>query len=69
MPVEAAARFMLAGMTLDQALARHEQLRAALLKVASDGAVLIESVPPPPRDTVDREALALLTRPTRKGRR
>jgi len=42
MPVEAAARFTLAGMTLDQALARHEQLRAALLKVASDGAVLIE---------------------------
>lgn len=65
MPVDDVARFTLAAMTLDEALVRNEQLRAALLKVASDGAVLIESGPPP-RDTVDREAFAL--RPTPKGR-
>jgi len=71
MPLDAVARFTLAAMSLDEALERHEQLRAALLKAASDGAVLVDAVPKddPPRDTVDHQALALLTRPTRKGRR
>jgi hypothetical protein len=71
MPVDDVARFTLAVITVDEALARLEQLRAALLKAASDGAVLVEAVPhdEPLRDSVDREALALLTRPKRKGRR
>jgi hypothetical protein len=71
MPLEDVARFTLAAMSLDEALARHEQLRVALLEVASDGAQVVKAVPQddPPRDMVDRQALALLTRPMRKARR
>jgi len=68
MPVDDVARFTLATMTLDEALVRHEQLREALLKAASDGAVLVETVPKdvPPRDTVDDKALAILMQPKRR---
>jgi hypothetical protein len=58
MPVDEIARFTLAAMTLDEALARHEQLRAALLKAASDGAVLVPAVPKddPPTPSTDRHS-------------
>jgi hypothetical protein len=71
MPLDDVARFTLAAMSLDEALERHEQLRVALLEVASDGAQVVKGVSQddPPRETVERQALALLTSPTRKGRR
>jgi hypothetical protein len=71
MPIDDVARVTLKGMTLDEALERNERIREALLRVASDGAQVVEAVPQddPPRDNVDRLALALLTRPARKGRR
>jgi hypothetical protein len=71
MPVDDVARFTLAGMSLDEALERNDRIREALLQVASDDAQVVEAVPQddPPHDNVDRQALALLTRPARKGRR
>jgi hypothetical protein len=67
MPVDDVARFTLATMSLDRALARHELLREALLRVASDDAQVVEAVPQDdPPDRVHRQALASLTRPTRK---
>jgi hypothetical protein len=66
MPYDELARTTLQGMTLDQALARTEELRLALLQLASDDAKIVEAVEgDPPRDTVDHEALALLTPPKR----
>jgi hypothetical protein len=57
-------------MTLDEALARNAQLREALLKAASDGAVLVEAVPQDdPPDQVDQQTFALLMQPKRKARR
>jgi hypothetical protein len=41
MPLDAIARTTLQGMTLDQALARTEELRLALLRVASDDAKVV----------------------------
>jgi hypothetical protein len=70
MPIDEIARFTLAAMTLDEALARNEQLREALLKAASDGAVLVEAVPQDdPPDQVDRQTFALPMQPKCKARR
>jgi hypothetical protein len=72
MPADDIARTMLEGMTLDQVLARHDLLRQALIRVASDDAQLVDDVArdDPPRDQVDHQALSLLTRPKpRKARR
>ena len=57
LPVDRLAAFMMTSMTTDQALARLDQLREALLKAACDGAVLVEAVPqddPPTRWTMRR---------------
>ena len=68
-PIGEIARITLANMSLDQALDRLNQLREALLEAARGGAVLVEAVPQddPPRDTVDREALALVMQPKRRA--
>lgn len=66
MPYDELARTTLQGMTLDQALSRTEELRLALLRVASDDAKVVEAIEDdPPRDTVGHEPLGLLTRPKR----
>jgi hypothetical protein len=64
LPIDKLAAFMLTSMTMDQALARLDQLREALLNAASDDAKVVEAVEDA-RDTVDHEALALLTQPKR----
>jgi hypothetical protein len=67
MPLDDVARITPKVMSLDEALERNDRIRAALLRVASDDAQIVEAVPP--RDIVDRQALASLTRPARKAMR
>jgi hypothetical protein len=45
MSVDDVARTTLKGMSLDEALERNEQIREALLRVASDGALVVEARP------------------------
>jgi hypothetical protein len=71
MPTDEVARVTLKGMTLDEALERNEQLREALLRVASDGAHVVGAVrQKAPPDQVDHQAFAIWKQPKkRKGRR
>ena len=72
MPVDEIARFTLAQMPLDEALERHGRLRDALLKVAGDGAVVVEAIRKndPPRELVNETESALtLLRPTKRQAR